>query len=258
MRKTGDRFKAEASPPIGNVPDPSNPGRVLICHDTGAGFITLSITPADVATHSTHLTDADGACPAPNNTPVYCPPGSVPDCAGVCNGPSIRDCNGVCYNPTTTPAASLRDCAGVCYNVINGPANVPDCNGVCAGTAVPDCSGTCGGTDVYDCNGVCGGPNFVDCAGNCTACNQPPGAGPKARAAALPKEVEGRSDFYESRKRGQKKVVATQPDRRSVSAQNTYVIPNRAKATRANSRAPKSIAVMNRGGQAVRQPAKTY
>lgn len=133
-----------------------------------------------------------------------CPPGSAPDCNGVCGGPSVLDCAGVCYDPNTESptqvldckgecggTASLDcngvcngphefDCAGNCYNPITtsppvaydcngvcGGSDVPDCNGVCGGTTVLDCNGVCGGTSVHDCNGVCDGTDVLDCKGDC-------------------------------------------------------------------------------------------
>ncbi len=100
-----------------------------------------------------------------------CPPGSVPDCAGVCDGPSILDCAGVCYNPSN-PAPNLVDCYGVCYNRNDPPPHIPDCAGVCFDrnnppTNVPDCAGVCNGDAVFDCNHVCDGGAFEDCGKNC-------------------------------------------------------------------------------------------
>tara|TARA_R110001632_G_scaffold152152_2_gene269840 strand:+ start:1082 stop:2353 length:1272 start_codon:yes stop_codon:yes gene_type:complete len=166
-----EKFLVEASPPIGDVPDVNNAGNVVICHFTDPGFVTLSIPAASISLHSTHTSDYDGACTTPgDNLPVYCPPGSAPDCNGVCNGPSVLDCNENCYNPLTTPAAFQRDCSGVCYDVSIGAPNVPDCNGVCGGTSYPDCNGICDGQDIIDCAGICGGNAFIDCGGNCNNC----------------------------------------------------------------------------------------
>lgn len=108
-------------------------------------------------------------CPGGTNP---CPPGSSPDCAGVCNGKSVKDCAGVCNGP------SIKDCAGVCYDPThNTPPNIPDCKGVCFNATQPpphspDCKGVCGGTAVLDCKGVCDGKSYQDCGKNCiTPCD---------------------------------------------------------------------------------------
>lgn len=91
-----------------------------------------------------------------------CTYGAV-DCAGVCGGSSIKDCAGVCYNPKTGgKPTKVPDCKGVC-----GGTAVADCKGVCGGTSVLDCAGVCGGASVPDCKGVCGGKSTFDCAGTC-------------------------------------------------------------------------------------------
>ena len=149
----------------GSVPDPNIPGNVLICHDTTSGPITISVPPSMLGQYQA-ASDYDGRC-ANNNSSTYCPTGSAPDCAGVCNGPSILDCAGVCYNPETTPIPHLRDCAGECYDVECGPKHIPDCNGVCGGHSYKDCGGVCGGTSTPDCNGVCGGSAYQTCDGQC-------------------------------------------------------------------------------------------
>lgn len=152
-------------PQLGSFPDPNIPGNVLICHDTTSGPITLSLPPAMLDRYQ-NAGDYDGRC-ANNNSSTYCPAGSAPDCAGVCNGKSIQDCAGICFNPETTPTPHLRDCAGECYDVTCGPKHVPDCNGVCGGNSFKDCDGVCGGTSTPDCNGVCGGHSYVTCDGKC-------------------------------------------------------------------------------------------
>lgn len=183
------RFMVEATPPTGSVSDPNNAGNILICHKTSTGtFVTLSIPPSSLSLYN-NANNSDGACVPAGST--YCPPGSVPDCAGVCNGPSILDCHGNCYNPTNTPAAYLKDCAGVCYATSGNPTNVPDCNGVCGGHAVRDCAGVCDGTATHDCAGVCNGTHYVDCGGNCnTACHQVNAAPPQASKIVRPQAVK--------------------------------------------------------------------
>ncbi len=74
--------------------------------------------------------------------------------AHLAHGDQLPDCAGVCGG------SAVLDCAGVC-----GGSAVPDCAGVCGGSAVPDCAGVCGGSAVPDCAGVCGGSN------TCDACN---------------------------------------------------------------------------------------
>lgn len=103
---------------------------------------------------------------------TQCPPGSVPDCMGVCNGPAVKDCNGVCNGP------SIKDCAGTCYNpTTTSPPHIPDCKGICYDAThppanSPDCKGVCGGTATKDCKGVCDGQSFQDCSKTCiTPCD---------------------------------------------------------------------------------------
>lgn len=175
VKETNERRMVEATPPTGTVSDPNNAGNVLICHQKpNLSFVTLSIPTASLPLYQTP-NNSDGVCTPVGTT--YCPPGSSPDCAGVCNGTSITDCNGNCYNPVTTPAAWLLDCSGVCFDTTGTPLNVPDCNGVCGGSAVTDCDGVCDGTSTHDCAGICNGTHFVDCGGNCnTTCSEYPAA----------------------------------------------------------------------------------
>jgi hypothetical protein len=167
VKEQNARRMVTATPPTGTTPDPNNAGNILICHQKpDLSYVTLSIPPASLPLYQT-VNNSDGVCAPAGNT--FCPPGSAPDCAGVCNGTSIVDCDGNCYDPVTTPAAWLLDCANVCYDTTTIPLNVPDCNGVCGGSSVVDCAGVCDGTLTVDCAGVCDGNHYVDCGGNCNS-----------------------------------------------------------------------------------------
>lgn len=117
---------------------------------------------------------------------MSCPPGSFPDCAGVCNGTSKLDCAGNCYDAATQDPPAYKDCAGVCegtsvvdcngtcYDPGNGedPPYIKDCAGTCydrtlPAPAKPGCDGVCNSGKVFDCAGVCDGSAVEDCAGTC-------------------------------------------------------------------------------------------
>jgi hypothetical protein len=189
VKESNGRHMVQATPPIGDVPDPNNAGNVLICHQKpDLNYVTLSIPPASLPLYQTP-NNSDGACTPAGTT--YCPPGSAPDCAGICNGTSIVDCDGNCYNPVNTPAAYLLDCAGVCYDTTTIPLNVPDCNGVCGGSAVVDCDGVCDGSATQDCAGVCNGTHFVDCGGNCnTTCAEVASSLQAKKTHSMPNKIQ--------------------------------------------------------------------
>lgn len=227
-----EKFLVEASPPIGDVPDPNNVGNVIICHFTDPGYVTLSVPIGNIGEYANNPNDYDGACVSPgDDLPVYCPPGSAPDCNGVCNGPSILDCNENCYNPLTTPAAYLRDCAGVCYDVSVGAPNVPDCNGVCGGTSYPDCNGVCDGQAIVDCAGVCGGNAFVDCGGNCNNCQTTVTSGNKvqerkAQLEPAPQNVQKQGLKMKTKLKSQKRVQKSISSKPSTQTQTQVQVQN--------------------------------
>lgn len=210
------KIMVEATPPVGNVPDPNNSGNVLICHNTGTSFVTLSIPTGSLSLYN-NSNNSDGACVPAGST--YCPPGSTPDCAGVCNGPSLLDCHGNCYNPVNTPAAWLRDCSGVCYATSGRPPNVPDCNGVCGGNSVRDCAGVCDGHATKDCAGVCNGTHYVDCGGNCNStCAKVNSAPPVAK----PVVQNSRSNLFQAAQPKPQPQVSNQSGRQN--ATQAYVL----------------------------------
>ncbi|MFS8158785.1 MAG: IPT/TIG domain-containing protein [Candidatus Roizmanbacteria bacterium] len=134
------------------------------------------------------ITTTFGTCTKTFTVTVNCPPGSVPDCKGICNGPNEWDCGQKkCYNPDTEQPSYGADCAGKCFAIGTTPVNKPDCAGKCFGTDTtqgplprnaPDCDNVCAGPDVpgyvakvFDCNMNCGGPSYYDCSGVCVPNN---------------------------------------------------------------------------------------
>lgn len=165
------------------TPTTWNPNSISVTVPAGATVGAVSI----VITISGNSCSKDFTVTSSGGGGGGCPPGSTPDCNGVCNGPSVWDCGQhTCYNPTNggTPVWGA-DCAGVCFQIGTNPVNKPDCTGRCFGpnTAqgiyprnAPDCNGVCYGADlpdvvptVLDCNGVCGGLSYYDCSGQCVS-----------------------------------------------------------------------------------------
>lgn len=171
--------KSDCSTLQGNVPDPNNPGKILICHippGDPTNPQTLSIAPSGINGHKNDCSDYDGPCSPPPNQCEF----SSPDCAGVCGGKSILDCAGVCYDPTKGPPPTIvgcdgvcgstteYDCAGNCYDYTKElPPVTKGCDGVCGSGKVPGCDGVCGSGKVAGCDGVCNSMKVADCKGVC-------------------------------------------------------------------------------------------
>ncbi|MFS8158784.1 MAG: hypothetical protein ACMG6E_00965 [Candidatus Roizmanbacteria bacterium] len=63
-----------------------------------------------------------------------CPPSSVPDCNGNCNGKAVRDCAGVCYDPDKGEnSTSLKSWDGKCYPKGEGPPDDDICDNSTSG-----------------------------------------------------------------------------------------------------------------------------
>lgn len=79
------------------------------------------------------------------------------DCQAEPAGEKVTICHAT--SSATNPYVIITVARKACLNGHLGHAGdiLPDCAGVCGGTAVRDCAGTCNGSAVVDCAGVCGG-----------------------------------------------------------------------------------------------------